>query len=44
MFLGLPDPHPDPLVTSTDPSPDPYIIKQKNLRKTLISRVSGTVL
>jgi hypothetical protein len=23
MFLGLPDPHPDPLVTSTDPDPDP---------------------
>ncbi len=23
-FLGLPDPHPDPLVTSTDPAPDPY--------------------
>jgi hypothetical protein len=27
MFLSLPDPHPDPLVTSTDP--DPFIIKQK---------------
>ncbi len=25
MFLGRPDPHPDPLVTSTDP----FIIKQK---------------
>jgi hypothetical protein len=22
MFLALPDPHPDPLVTSTDPAPD----------------------
>ncbi len=22
MFLGLPDPHPDPLVTGTDPDPD----------------------
>jgi hypothetical protein len=21
MFLGLPDPHPDPLVTNTDPDP-----------------------
>ncbi len=21
-FLDLPDPHPDPLVTSTDPAPD----------------------
>jgi hypothetical protein len=21
MFLGLPDPHPDPLITSTDPDP-----------------------
>jgi hypothetical protein len=29
MFLGLPDPHPDQLVTSTDPAPDPSIIKQK---------------
>ncbi len=29
MFLGLPNPHPDPLVTSTDPAPDPSIIKQK---------------
>ncbi len=27
MFLGLPDPHPYPLVTSTDP--DLSIIKQK---------------
>jgi hypothetical protein len=26
MFLGLPDPHPDPLVRDTDP--DPSIIKQ----------------
>ncbi len=26
MFLGLPDPHQDPLVTGTDP--DPFIIKQ----------------
>jgi hypothetical protein len=23
MFLGLPDPHSDPLVTSTDPDPAP---------------------
>jgi hypothetical protein len=29
MFLGLPDPHPDPLVTSTDPDTDPSFIKQK---------------
>jgi hypothetical protein len=31
MFLGLPDPHPDPLVTSTDhdPAPDPSIMEQK---------------
>ncbi len=27
MFLGLKDPHPDPLVRDTDP--DPSIIKQK---------------
>ena len=25
MFLGLPDPHTDPLVTSTDPDPGPYL-------------------
>ncbi len=36
MFLGLPDPHPDPLVTSTDlaldpaTAPDPSIIKQNS--------------
>jgi hypothetical protein len=24
MFLGLPDPHPDSLVTSKDTAPDPY--------------------
>jgi hypothetical protein len=34
MFLGLPDPHPDPLVTSTglglDAAPDPSIIKKNN--------------
>jgi hypothetical protein len=24
MILGLPDPHPNPLVTSMDPTPDPY--------------------
>jgi hypothetical protein len=29
MFLGLPDPHSDPLVTSTDPARDPSIIKHK---------------
>jgi hypothetical protein len=23
MLLGLPDPHPDPLITSTDPAPGP---------------------
>jgi hypothetical protein len=27
MFLGLPDPYPDPLGTCTDPAPDPSIIK-----------------
>ncbi len=35
MFLGLPDPHPDPLVTSTDPTPD----QAKKVKKTLISTV-----
>jgi hypothetical protein len=29
MFLGLPDPHPDPLVTSSDLAPDPSIINKK---------------
>ncbi len=29
IFSGLPDPHPDPLVTSTDPAPHLSIIKQK---------------
>jgi hypothetical protein len=29
MFLDLPDPYPDPFGTSTDPAPDPSIIKQK---------------
>jgi hypothetical protein len=26
--FGLQDPHPDPLVTSTDPAPDPSIFNQ----------------
>jgi hypothetical protein len=40
-FFGLPDPHPDPLVTRTDPAPtlDPSITKQKIVRKTLASTV-----
>ncbi len=25
MFLGLPDPHPDPLLTSMDPDPHPLV-------------------
>jgi hypothetical protein len=29
VFLGLPDPHPDPLVRDTDSDPNPSIIKQK---------------
>ncbi len=33
MFFVLPDPYPDPLVTSTDPAPDPSIIKQKKYSK-----------
>jgi hypothetical protein len=37
MFLGLPDP--DPLVKGMDPDPDPSIIKQKKIRKTLIPTV-----
>ncbi len=37
MFLGLLDPHPDPLVTSPDPvlAPDPSIIKQEKCKKNL---------
>jgi hypothetical protein len=38
MFLGLPDPHPDPLVTSTDPALDPQT-SSKNSKKPLISTV-----
>jgi hypothetical protein len=29
LFLGLPYPHPDPLITNTGPAPDPSIVKQK---------------
>ncbi len=38
---GLLDPDPDPLVRGTDPdpAPDPSIIKQKIVRKTLIPTV-----
>ncbi len=32
MFLGLPDPDPDPLVRGMDPDPDPSII-MKNSKK-----------
>jgi hypothetical protein len=32
MFLDLPDPHPDPLVTSTDPALDPSS-SRKNSKK-----------
>jgi hypothetical protein len=44
MFLGLPDPHPDPLVTSPHPDPlvtsmDPAPDQAKNSKKTLISTV-----
>jgi hypothetical protein len=35
MFLGLPDPHQDPLVTSTDPAQDPSFTTQKNSEKNL---------
>jgi hypothetical protein len=41
MFLGLPDPYPETVVTSTDPALDPSIIKQKIVRKTLISTGLG---
>jgi hypothetical protein len=44
--FGLPDPHPDPLVTSMDPAPDPSIIKknsQKNLDFYCYESASGSV-
>ena len=31
--LGLSGPHLDPLVTSNDPAPDPFIIKEKSEEK-----------
>ncbi len=40
MFLGLPDPYPDPLVRGVDPDPDPSIIllsSSKNSKKNLDS-------
>jgi hypothetical protein len=30
-FLGLPNPHPDPLVTSTNPNPDPSLFSQNKI-------------
>ncbi len=39
MFVGLLDPDPDPLVRNMNPDSDPSIIKQKQLRKTLIPTV-----
>jgi hypothetical protein len=36
MFLGLPDPHPDPLFASTDPDPD------QHPNPSLFSRVERT--
>jgi hypothetical protein len=38
MFLGLPDPDPDPLVRGMDPDPDPSII-MKNSKKTLVPTI-----
>ncbi len=36
MFFGLPDPHPDPLVTSTEQAPDPAPqSSNKNRKKNL---------
>jgi hypothetical protein len=39
LFLCRPDPHPDLIVTKTDPAPDPSIIKQKYLLKNMNSSV-----
>ncbi len=37
IFLGLPDPHPDPLVTSTDdPDPYPSLFSRKSVERTEI--------
>jgi hypothetical protein len=49
LFLGLPDPHQDPLVKSADPSPgsDPAIIENKqfeNLDFYYFSDFFGTFL
>jgi hypothetical protein len=39
-FSGLSDPQPDPLVTRTEPTPDPSLFKQMDEKfKTLISTV-----
>jgi hypothetical protein len=32
VCFWAPDPNPDPLVSGTDPAPDPSIIKQKSKR------------
>ncbi len=32
MFLGLPDRHPHPIVTRTDPEPDPYLFSVLRIR------------
>jgi hypothetical protein len=39
ISVADPDPHPDPLVTSSDPARDPSNLRQKIVRKTLISTV-----
>jgi hypothetical protein len=46
MFLGLPDPDPDPLVRDVDPDQDPSIIllSSKNSKKNLDSYCFVTFL
>jgi hypothetical protein len=36
MFLDLPDPHPDPLITSTDLAPSPAPDQRKTLIYTVL--------
>jgi hypothetical protein len=37
VFLGLPNPYPDLLVSSTDPAPDPSHHQAKIVKKNLLS-------
>jgi hypothetical protein len=49
MFLGLPDPHPDQLVTSTDTDPSLFeafkfhLLNIKNMRKEILVRIRNRI-